>query len=113
MTAATEQRILDPLDQLVSTVSQLTVRVDQLTVEVSSQRQELATQGAELRVQEEHLTPVGSDIGELITEVRRWNGRIETYQKASDKLVSLAASLIGGACVAIIAGVVLAIVRGM
>ncbi len=88
-------------------------QTDILRQQMELQRQEMQAQGERLSHIETKVGELDASIKKLTDENARFNDRLENYQKGSDKLFNLAVALIVSATVAVIAGMILTIVRGL
>jgi len=88
-------------------------QTDILRQQMELQRQEMQAQGERLSHIETKVGELDASIKKLTDENARFNDRLENYQKGSDKLFNLAVALIVSATVAVVAGVILTIVRGL
>ncbi len=88
-------------------------QTDILRQQMELQRQEMQTQGERLSHIEIKVGELDASIKKLTDENPRFNDRLENYQRGSDKLFNLGVALIVSATVAVVAGMILTIVRGL
>lgn len=132
MTTEVEQKLLEIIEKVNVTVNQIAIEIDYQKVEMKLQRQEIQGQGEQIQsiqqkmemqrqeivLQGERLSHIAVKVGEIDERLKKWtednarfNVRLENYQRGSYKIFNPGIALMVGSSVAIVAGVILSIVR--
>ncbi|MFT0813742.1 hypothetical protein [Synechococcus sp. OH20] len=107
MTISTEER-LDRLERLVETNSQAIAHLSQQQGEILQRIDRLAGDTGKLS---ERVEKLSGDVEKLSGDLEKLTFKFDTAQSIGERLERLATSLIAGATISIIAGVILVLLR--
>ncbi|MFS8878931.1 hypothetical protein NW863_08005 [Synechococcus sp. B60.1] len=114
MTISTEER-LDRLERLVETNSQAIAHLSQQQGEILQRIDRLAGDTGKLSERVEKLSgdveKLSGDVEKLSGDLEKLTFKFDTAQSIGERLERLATSLIAGATISIIAGVILVLLR--
>ncbi|MGY4591004.1 putative nuclease with TOPRIM domain [Thermostichus sp. MS-CIW-40] len=107
MTISTEER-LERVERLVEANSQAIARLTQQQEEVLRRIDRLSGDSEKLS---ERIEKLSGDVEKLSSDVEKLTFKFDTSQTIGERLERLATSLIAGATISIIAGVILVLLR--
>ena len=83
------------------------IRLDQIVEDLEAQRHTLEAQGHTLNEQGQRLDRIETVLTNLVTEIKIYDSKLDTYQKASQQIVNIAFGLLATSALAIIIPAVL------
>lgn len=105
------ERLTENVAQNTQSLTQTNERVEAMAHSLAQTNERVEAMAYSLTQTNERVEAIAHDLSELRVEVTKFNDRMETYQRANDRLVNLALSIITGGTVALIVGMILLIVR--